>query len=249
MEKCSVLLVANCKSLFSADQTREIVKSGLFEMESNRLRFEIFFCPSLLHLDLCKSLGHPGYVLCSQNCSPFEMGSYTGEVSVEQLKEFGVEWVIVGHSDRRCGVLEKSEVIGKKVKIAQDHGLGVIVCIGENLVERNAGFTSDVIEKQVKDVVGFVADWSKVIFAYEPVWSYESNNIVTPDQVAQIKTQLFSLLSNLISPNTPSQIKFIYGALPNNPLDFLESCQISGYLFTLPPNPSSLIPIFTPTSN
>lgn len=249
MEQCSVLIVANCKSLFSVDQLREVVNCGLFSLDMNKFRFDVFFCPSLLHLNLCKSLIYPCHTLCSQNCSPFGMGSYTGEVSVEQLKEFGVQWVLVGHSDRRCWGVENSEVIGKKVKVAQDHGLGVIICIGENLVERNAGFTADVIEKQVKDVVSFVTDWGRVIFAYEPVWSYESDRIVTPDQVAEIKTQVYSLLNKLVSPNTSAQIKFIYGAIPDKPFDFLQNCQINGFLFTLPPDPTALISIFTSNSH
>lgn len=83
--------------------------------------------------------------IAAQNCSLFKNGAFTGEVSAQQLKDFGLKWVILGHSERRALYHEANDIVGKKVKIALDNGLSTIACIGEKLQEREAGSTLQVI--------------------------------------------------------------------------------------------------------
>src|SRR5215471_8195724 len=111
--------------------------------------------------------------LGAQNCAPEEQGAHTGEVSVLQLKDLGVQTIILGHSERRHVYGENDALINKKVKLALKHGFEVILCIGELLEEREAGRVQEVCETQtVKGLEGVDAsDLTNVVIAYEPVWA------------------------------------------------------------------------------
>ena len=97
-------------------------------------------------------------------------GAFTGEISVDQLKDSGITWTILGHSERRVILQEKDEFVASKTKAAIDAGLGVILCCGESLEQREAGKTIEVVTAQLKAVAEKVKDWSKIVVAYEPIW-------------------------------------------------------------------------------
>jgi triosephosphate isomerase len=97
-------------------------------------------------------------------------GAFTGEISAEQLKDSGITWTILGHSERRTILQEDDAFIASKTKAALDGGLSVILCCGESLEQREAGSTVEVVTKQLKAVADKVKDWSKIVVAYEPIW-------------------------------------------------------------------------------
>ncbi len=116
--------------------------------------------------------------VASQNVAAHNgYGAYTGELSGELLKDFGVEWAIIGHSERRQGFNmagESNELVGTKVAAGLKSGLKVIACVGEQLAERESGKTMDVCAAQLAAIASQIKqeeDWKKVVIAYEPVWA------------------------------------------------------------------------------
>lgn len=108
--------------------------------------------------------------MAAQNVYHEKPGAHTGEISVEQLKQDGISWTILGHSERRQAG-ETDELVAKKTKAALDGGLNVILCIGESADERRDGKTEEVCARQLQAVVDAgVKDWSRIVIAYEPIW-------------------------------------------------------------------------------
>lgn len=108
-------------------------------------------------------------------------GAFTGEISVAQLKDSNITWTLTGHSERRTILREENEFVACKTKAALDGGIGVILCIGESLEQREAGTTVDVVTKQlaaVNDSVG-KDGWGKIVIAYEPIWAIGTGKVAT----------------------------------------------------------------------
>ena len=124
-------------------------------------------------------------IVSAQNCSAQGNGAFTGEVSADILVDMGIQWVILGHSERRSLFGESNEVVAKKLKYALEKGLNVILCIGEKLDERENGTTNDVLKAQLDACRASVADWSKVVVAYEPVWAIGTGKTASPDQAQE----------------------------------------------------------------
>ena len=132
----------------------------------------LIIAPPFTHLCCCgKQLEGTKVELSAQNCADHTSGAYTGEISVDMLKAVGCQWTILGHSERRQYYGETDEKLVEKVKLALAAGLGVILCVGENLAEREAGKHFDVCAAQTKNVLyNFTAeDMKKIVVAYEPV--------------------------------------------------------------------------------
>ncbi|CAE7619369.1 TPIP1, partial [Symbiodinium microadriaticum] len=127
-----------------------------------------------IHLANCKANFKPDIAVSSEDVSVRSgFGAYTGEMTAQMLVDSGITWAIVGHSERRDGFGESNELVAKKVKQAIDGGMSVIACIGENLDERESGVTDEVNGTQLAAMAAVlaVADWTKVVIAYEPKWA------------------------------------------------------------------------------
>ncbi len=152
-------------------------------------------------------------MLGAQNMSSEEQGAHTGEVSVLQLKDLGVEAVILGHSERRHTYKEDDALINKKVKLALRHGLEVILCVGELLEEREAGNAEKVCETQtvegLKDVSA--ADLARVTIAYEPVWAIGTGKTATPEDADAIHAYIRGVIGKLYGDDAAENIIIQYG--------------------------------------
>ena len=115
-------------------------------------------------------------------------GAFTGEISADMLKELGVKYVIIGHSERRQYFNETDEACGKKVQVALENGLRPILCVGESLTEREQDVTMEVIRKQIKIALQNVAveDIKKVVIAYEPIWAIGTGKTATAEQANEV---------------------------------------------------------------
>ena len=137
--------------------------------------------------------------IAAENMNAKESGAYTGEVSPLMLKDLGVEYVILGHSERREYYHENDEIINEKVKSALAHDLKPILCIGEKLEQREAGTTNDVVKTQIvgglKDVTA--EQMANVVLAYEPVWAIGTGKTATPDQAQEVHAFIRGLLTDL----------------------------------------------------
>jgi triosephosphate isomerase (TIM) len=138
--------------------------------------------------------------LGAQNCSYAESGAYTGEVSVDMLKDAGCDYVILGHSERRVLFGETDEVINKKAKLAISKGLKVVFCVGEVLEERENEKTFEVIKKQIINGLQDL-DLNNIIIAYEPVWAIGTGKTASPEQAEEVHSFIRNLIATEFSSN------------------------------------------------
>jgi triosephosphate isomerase len=170
--------------------------------------------------------------LGAQNCAPEEQGAHTGEVSVLQLKDLGVQTIILGHSERRHNYREDDALINKKVKLALQHGFEVILCIGELLEERESGKAEAVCESQVMKGLEGVSDLSRVILAYEPVWAIGTGKTATPEDADAIHAYVRKVIEKLYGSIAAEKIIIQYGGSvkPENAAQLMAKENIDGAL-------------------
>lgn len=172
--------------------------------------------------------------LAAQNCYWEDNGAFTGEVSAALLKAEGIQYVIIGHSERRQFFNETDETVNKRIKAALKHGLTPIFCIGEMLAEREANKTFSVIEMQVKGgLQGISADeMKKIVLAYEPVWAIGTGKTATPAQAQEVHQFIRQLLSKLYNSSVSQGVRIQYGGSvkPENTSELMAQPDIDGAL-------------------
>ncbi len=172
--------------------------------------------------------------LSAENCADHVKGAYTGEVSVDMLKSVGSEYTILGHSERRQYYGETDEKLVEKVKLALEGGLKVILCVGENLEEREAGKHFDVVGAQVKNVLGhFTAeDMKNIVVAYEPVWAIGTGKTATSEQAEEIHAYIRKTLAEKFGDKTAEDTTILYGGSckPSNAKELFAQKDIDGGL-------------------
>ncbi|MCL2043656.1 MAG: triose-phosphate isomerase [Treponema sp.] len=186
--------------------------------------------------------------LGAQNCASEEQGAHTGEVSVLQLKDLGVQTIILGHSERRHVYKEDDALINKKVKLALKHGFEVILCIGELLEEREAGKVEAVCETQtVKGLEGVTAaELANVVIAYEPVWAIGTGKTATPEDADAAQAFTRKVIAKLYGQDAAEKIIIQYGGSvkPDNAAQLMAKENIDGALVGgASLKPESFIPI------
>ena len=152
----------------------------------------------------------------SQNVAKFVSGAYTGEVSAGMLKDFLSLYVIVGHSERNTAYCESDENIADKFKIIKDQGMIPILCVGETLIEREAGIMETVVESQLKAIIERYGakTFDDTIIAYEPIWAIGSDMAATPEQT----NKMCKFIRNKINKDIAEEVKnlkIIYGGSVN----------------------------------
>uniref|UniRef100_A0A8D0HGR9 Triosephosphate isomerase n=1 Tax=Sphenodon punctatus TaxID=8508 RepID=A0A8D0HGR9_SPHPU len=175
-----------------------------------RKSYVVCGAPSI-YLDFARQKLDAKIAVAAQNCYKVTKGAFTGEISPAMIKDVGVTWVILGHSERRHVFGESDELIGQKVAHALAEGLGVIACIGEKLDEREAGITEKVVFAQAKAIADNVKDWSKVVLAYEPVWAIGTGKTATPQQAQEVHEKLRGWLKSNVSDAVAQSTRIIYG--------------------------------------
>ncbi|MFX0001409.1 MAG: triose-phosphate isomerase [Candidatus Hodarchaeota archaeon] len=172
--------------------------------------------------------------LGAQNMHFEDKGAYTGEISPRFLKEIGVEYVILGHSERRDIFKELDSLINKKLKKALSINLKPIVCIGEHLEEREMGKTKDIIEYQINETFKGLSkeEMKKTVIAYEPIWAIGTGKTATPEQAEEIHIFIRNLLSQKFDEETADSIRIQYGGSinPTNAEDLFNKENIDGGL-------------------
>ena len=170
----------------------------------------------------------------AQNMHWEEKGAYTGEVSAEMLKAVGVEYVIIGHSERRQYFAETDETVNKKLKKALEVGLKPIVCVGETLEQREQGITMQIITSQTeKALEGLAAaDIEKVIIAYEPIWAIGTGKTATKEDANDAVKQIREKIAEKYGQNTANGVIIQYGGSvkASNAKELFEMSDIDGGL-------------------
>ncbi|PRW33625.1 Triosephosphate cytosolic [Chlorella sorokiniana] len=172
---------------------------------------EVVVAPAAVHIPAVQAALRKDFSVAAQNCWTGKGGAFTGELPAEMLKDLGLPWVILGHSERRHILKESDEMIADKVAYALSQGLGVIYCIGEKLEEREAGNTMAVNARQMKALADKISDWSKIVVAYEPVWAIGTGKVATPEQAQEVHDEVRKWLAANVSPKAAAATRIIYG--------------------------------------
>ena len=163
-----------------------------------------------------------------------ESGAYTGEISAAMLKDAGVEYVIIGHSERRDYFKEDDVLLNKKLKKAIEAGLTPILCCGESLEQRELGVTMDWIRLQIKsDLAGVAAaDVANLVIAYEPIWAIGTGKTATSDQAEEVCKGIRELIAEMYDEATAEAVRIQYGGSMNagNAKELLAKPNIDGGL-------------------
>lgn len=163
-----------------------------------------------------------------------ESGAFTGEVSATLLKDAGCAYVIIGHSERRQYFHETNETVHKKVKAALAQGLVPIVCVGENLQERETGKTFAVVEDHVRNSLKDLStkEMQKTIIAYEPVWAIGTGKTATPAQAQDVHAFIRDLLQQMHDAHVSESVRIQYGGSvkPDNAKELMGQKDIDGAL-------------------
>lgn len=172
--------------------------------------------------------------LSAENCADHAKGAYTGEVSVDMLTSVGCEYTILGHSERRQYYTETDEKLVEKTKLALAAGLKVILCVGENLDEREAGKHFDVCEAQIKNVLyNFTEeDMKSIIVAYEPVWAIGTGKTATAEQAEEIHAFIRKAIADKFGAQVADDTTILYGGSckPSNAKELFAQPDIDGGL-------------------
>jgi triosephosphate isomerase len=168
--------------------------------------------PPVIHLGRFQSLP-PGFLLAAQNMCWETKGAFTGEISPLMLRDAGVEFVILGHSERRAYAGETDELVALKTRLALKEGIVPIICIGETSEERDHEETMAVIERSIRTIFQGLSSLfaERVIVAYEPRWAIGTGMTPTTADILQVKVYLRKLFSELYDPSLAERVSVIYG--------------------------------------
>lgn len=217
----------NSEAVKTVTELKEIVK-GLNGAEI------VVATPFTAISDVAKVAAGTNIKVAAQNMHWEEKGAFTGEIAPCMLKELGVEYVILGHSERREYFGETNEIVNKKVKAALKNGITPILCVGEKLADREAGNTENVVKDHtvggMKDLTKEEA--AKVVIAYEPVWAIGTGKTASPEQAEEVHLFIRNLLTEMYDAATAEKIVIQYGGSMNaaNSKDLLAKPNIDGGL-------------------
>ena len=195
-----IFIAGNWKMNKTAAETAELASALKASLAQFAGKCEIAVCPTFTSLATAVEILKGSNVkVGAQNIHWADNGAYTGEISGAMLKEIGVEYVIIGHSERRQYFGETDETVNQRIKAALKYGLKPIVCIGETLAEREGGVTNTVLEKQIRGAFADIsaADMDAITIAYEPVWAIGTGKTATPDVAQETHAFIRSVLTAL----------------------------------------------------
>lgn len=196
---------------------------------------EVVLCAPFTFLkDMKTATVNTNIKIAAQNMHYEKNGAFTGEISADMLKEIGVDYVVIGHSERRQYFNETDESVNKKVAAALAAGLLPIMCVGETLEEREAGNTKDICKRQtVEGLKGISADaMKKIVIAYEPVWAIGTGRTASSQDANDVIAYIRSILEDLYSDEVSEEVRIQYGGSvkPENVEEIMNEADIDGAL-------------------
>ena len=200
----------------------------------NNDKVEAVICaPFTLLKDLKQATKGTNIKIGAQNMHFEEKGAFTGEISPLMLKELDMDYVVIGHSERRQYFNETDETVNKKVLKALEVGIDPILCVGETLEEREAGNTKDVCKVQVEKALENVSkeDLAKVVIAYEPVWAIGTGKTATSEDANDVIAYIREVVANLYG-ELANEVRIQYGGSvkPSNVAEIMNQSDIDGAL-------------------
>jgi len=230
------IIAGNWKMYKTISQAIELsngLKRELYKVDPDQI--DIVLCPPYTTLtEVAEVLLGSNMKLGAQDMYWEDEGAFTGEISGLFLKDAGVKYVIIGHSERRQFFHETNETVNKKLKAALRHELTPIVCVGENLSEREKNKTFDVVKDHVENSLKDVGQEEalKLVLAYEPVWAIGTGKTATPAQAQEVQKFIRDLLVKMYNNDTAQAIRIQYGGSvkPENAAELMKQPDIDGAL-------------------
>ena len=223
------IVAGNWKMNKTPNEGKTFIKKMISDLDSLE-DTNVIICPPFTGLtSLSKS---PKYNLGAQNCYFEDSGAYTGEISVQMLIDCGVQYVILGHSERRSIFIEDDVSIGKKVKKVLDAGMTPILCIGETIEQLNNGLAKETVSAQLNEGLSGLSSLKNIVIAYEPVWAIGTGLTASVDKVAEIHLLIRKMLSDISNKEDSNFIPILYGGSVNsdNAEELIGVNNVNGFL-------------------
>ncbi|MFA6393174.1 MAG: triose-phosphate isomerase [Candidatus Paceibacterota bacterium] len=248
MKATNKVIIANWKMNPHSKKEAEVIFKGISNSTKNLKNVEVIVCPPFPYLYLKEKVKSKKLKLGSQDVFSLPEGSYTGEVSIKMLKNLGVEYIIIGHSERRV-IGDTNDIVNKKILVTLKSKISPIFCIGENVRDANGFYLSFIKEQIEEGLKGVMKSQIKnLIIAYEPIWAIGENakREATPSEFLEIKIFIKKIISDLYDIKTANELRIIYGGSvhPTNASIFINEGGALGLLVgrdSLSPNKFSEI--------
>lgn len=225
------IIAGNWKMNQTPNETKEFLRALIKELP-REVNCEVVVIPPLVCIpQAIESVKNSIVKVGAQNCYFEEKGAFTGEVSPKMLKDLGVEYVVVGHSERRSLFGETDEIVNKKVRAVLENKMKVIFCLGESLQEREAKQEKEVIKRQLQAGLMNVSSLQDVVIAYEPVWAIGTGKTATNEQANEMCSYIRDLLVDMFADEAET-VQIQYGGSMNaqNAKELLAQKEIDGGL-------------------
>lgn len=228
------IIAGNWKMYKSFDEAVEFAEAVRDQIPSEEMVDSVICAPALFLPTLVDIATETDLAIGAQNMHFENEGAFTGEISPKQLSDINVDYVILGHSERREYFNETDEAVNKKVRAALNHGIVPIICCGETLEERDAGKTTEKVAGQVKAALeGFSAEEVQhMVIAYEPIWAIGTGKTATADDANTVCGEIRKTVEDLFGKDTAESIRIQYGGSvkPENIEELLAKEHIDGAL-------------------
>lgn len=227
------IIAGNWKMNKTMNEALELVDE--IKDETNKTDVEVVVCcPFTVISEVKKAIEGSKVKLGAQNMHWEDEGAFTGEISANMLKDLGVDYVIIGHSERRQYFGETDEVVNKKVIKAIEKGLKPIICVGETLNEREKNKTFDIVKRQTLTALEGVGKdgMNDVVIAYEPVWAIGTGKTASSQDANEVIAYIRSLLQNKYGIEVSERVRIQYGGSvkPSNATEIMNETDIDGAL-------------------
>lgn len=226
-------IAGNWKMNKTISEAKDLV-SSLKDLVKDIKDVEVGVCPPDIDLPAVVEIAKDSNIkVGGQNMHWEESGAYTGDVSPVMLKELGVEYIIIGHSERREYYNETDEEVNKKVKAAFEHGLKPIICVGESLEERKAKETREVVENQIRKALKGLnqKQVSQTVVAYEPLWAIGTGESASAKQANQVISYIRDVIeTDYLEAAEDVRIQYGGSVKPHNIEEFMSESDIDGAL-------------------
>lgn len=229
------IVAGNWKMNLDKSSSENLVKK-ILESTQEKKDIQIVLSPPFIYLEqvVKDCVSRPDVLIAAQNCSAYDNGAFTGEVSTNMLKSIGVDYVIIGHSERRQFFSESNDVLMNKISLSLSNNLKVIFCCGEDINQREKDLHFEIIKDQLKSTVFKLSanDFSKIVIAYEPIWAIGTGKTATSDQAQEIHGFIRSLITNNYNKNISDNTTILYGGSckPSNAKAIFSEDDIDGGL-------------------
>lgn len=210
------IIVGNWKMNMTTMETKSFLE--MLKVSISVQNAEVLICPSFTSIGAAVNvLQDTNISVGAQNISSEERGSYTGEVSIEMLKEIGVAHSIIGHSERRKFFFETDEIVNKKAKLALENGVIPIICVGEDIKERKSNKHIEFVESQIRKALADlnIMKIEDIIIAYEPVWAIGTGETATLDQIEEMCSYIRYFIAQIVGVSISEKIRILYGGSVN----------------------------------